>query len=106
MYKAYLEEREGKSLIYTDKGYATYLIVDNEIYLEDIYVKPEFRQTREAWKMADQIAEIGKESGCKYMSGSVVPSAPGATRNMKMMISYGFDLAFAKDNFIGFIKEI
>lgn len=115
LYKQYVEElHPGKSVYYNNEGFAVYVIRDftiegmdgKEVYIEDIYTKPEFRRTHSAAKLADKIAEIGKEQGVKYMTGTVVPSANNSTRSLQMMLGYGFKLWFSDTNIIWFIKEI
>ena len=111
LYKEYLNElHDGKSVIHNETGFIVYWIrgegKDREVYIEDIYTRPEFRLTKSAAKLADQVAVIAKENGCTYMTGSVVPSANNSTISLKMMIGYGFELAGSQDNFIWFSKEI
>jgi len=115
LYKQYVEElHPGKSVYYNDQGFAVYIIRDftiegmggKEVYIEDIYTKPEFRRTHAAAKMADAIALIAKERGVKYMTGTVVPSANDSTRSLQMMLGYNFKLWFSDANIIWFIKEI
>ena len=108
LYKDYLNElHDGKSVIYNDSGFAVYWIRgEGEIYIEDIYTKPEYRRTHAAAKLADLVAEIGRENKCTVMTGSVVPSANNSTISLKMMLGYGFQLYSCQDNIIWFTKEI
>lgn len=107
MYKAYLEERTpGKSVYYNDYGFATYHINGEEVYIEDLYVKPEYRKEGIAASLADSIAVTAKAAGCKVMTGSVVPSAVNSTTSMKVLLAYGFRLHKSLDNFIIFVKDL
>ena len=107
MLKNYYEElHDGKSVIYDDHGFATYWIRGEEVYIEDIYVKKEYRRTHAASQFADKVAKLGIENGCTYMTGTVVPSANNSTISMKMMIGYGFDLWIAQDDIIWFKKAL
>lgn len=107
LYEEYLKEIDNNRHVYYDEtGFATYNIVGEECYIEDIYVKPEFRRSHKASKIADKIVEIAKERQCKYLTGSVIPSAANAERSLKVLLGYGLRLEKAENNIIWFIKEI
>ena len=106
LFSFYLKERENLEVLECDAGFAIYQIVDDMIYLKDIYVVPSERQTGLAKWMADQIAEIGRDAGCKKMIGSVSPIANNATLGMKAILSYGFSLLKSTESLILFSKEI
>ena len=106
MYREYLEELGSRDIVESENGFATYLITGKECYIEDIYVKKEFRKTKEASKLADKIVKIAKEKGCTLLTGSVVPTANNSTRSLKVLLGYGFKLHSANDNFIVFSKEL
>ena len=106
-YKRYLEElHPGKSVYSDERGFAVYWIRGEECYIEDIYVEREHRKSRGSHALADAVAKLAHEKDCKYMTGSVVPSANGATLSLKMMLSYGFKVHSAENNLILFIKEL
>ena len=105
-YANYIKEREGFEMVETDRGFATYRILGEEVYIRDIYVHSDFRQTGEASRIADMIAEIAKLQGCKHMAGTVCPSAKGSTESLKVLLGYGFKLFKSQDDFIIFKKEL
>ena len=106
LYGEYIQEREGKSIIENDFGFATFLINGDECYVCDIYIKKEHRIKNIASKFTDEIADIGREMGCKYLLGTVTPSLRGATVSMKAQLAYGFKIHAAKDDFIFLRKEL
>lgn len=106
LYSEYIQERENKSIVEHDKGFATYKIIGLECYIIDIYVKPEARKEGLASKMADEITEIAKSKGCKILSGSVYPAANGSTESLKVLLAYGFKLHDAQNGMISMYKEI
>jgi ribosomal protein S18 acetylase RimI-like enzyme len=107
MYKAYLEElHDGKSIVSTDYGFASYWIREKECYIEDIYTKPEYRKAEYASKLADLIAQIAIEQKCKYLTGSVIPTANNSTKSLKVLLGYGFKLCLAEENLIWFKKDL
>lgn len=106
LYAQYVLERQGKQILEHAQGFATYSFIDNAVYIEDIFVQKEYRQTGLAAHMADLICEIAKEKGYKKLFGSVVPSANGSTDSLKVLLAYGFKLDSSANNFIAFSKEI
>lgn len=102
----FLEEREGKSILESEKGFATYYFIDDAVYMENIFVHPEHRLGGETFKMADEIADIAKSKGYKKMLGSVVPTAKGASLSLKLLLNHGFKLDSATNNFIVVKKEL
>ena len=106
LYGSYLKERENKEIVESDQGFATYTYLNDGVYIEDIYVHPDHRQSHIASTFADQIANIAKEKGFKKMYGSVVPSTNHSTESVKVLFAYGFRLYSSEKNFILFVKEI
>ena len=99
-------EREGFGIVENEFGFATYRCAGEECYLRDLYVVPEKRQTKIASQMADKVADIAKQYGCKYMLGTVSPQDKNATRNIQALIQYGMKLARSSNDLLCFVKEI
>lgn len=111
MYKEYLEElHEGKSLIKSDWGFASYWIRQTEhgkeCYIEDIYIKKEKRKLKEASELANLITKKAIEENCNFLTGSVVPSANNSTISLKVLLGYGFKLWCSDNNIIWFRKNL
>lgn len=106
LYANYVKEREGKEILESEHGFATYQIAGPECYIKDIYIVPEMRTSGLAGKMADEIAVIAKEKGCKFLSGSVCPTANESTTSLRVLLSYGFKLAKSEVNLIWMVKEL
>lgn len=106
LYGDYILEREGREIVESEHGFASYKIMGSECYIQEIYVVPEMRTTKIASQMADKIAELAKEKGCKYLTGSVCPTMNGATTSLRVLLSYGFKLAKSEENLIWMIKEL
>lgn len=106
LYADYIKEREGLGCVESERGFATYSITEQECYLRDIYVAPEFRRSGECYKMADEVVAIARRAGCRYLTGTVVPSAAGSTESLKVLLNYGMRLMKASPDLIVFIKEI
>lgn len=106
LYGKYIQERLGKFIVEEEWGFATFSIGPTGCYLEDIFVDALFRGENRSFELADRVAEEAKAKGCKILWGSVVPSAKGATISMNVLLSYGFEVDSATDNFVVLRKEI
>jgi|SRR5580698_4575598 GNAT superfamily N-acetyltransferase len=91
LYAEYIKEREGKDIVESEKGFATYQIFDNgDCYIQDIYVAPEFRKTGLAVDMQKEIAQIAKEKGCSALMGSISLDDKNASRNLRIMLNENY----------------
>ncbi len=105
MFKEYLEERTEKRMIQADFGFVIYSYHEKTVYIEDIYVKKEFRQKGSASGLADIVCKEAIGLGCTTLIGSVDPKAKGATTSLKVLLAYGMEV-FNCDNLIWFKKEL
>jgi len=110
LYGEYIKEKQGDGIVERTEGFATYRYLRNkdqvQVYVIDIYVRPEFRKSGLASAIADEIAEIAKKEGATEMLGTVNPSANGATESLKVLLGYGMRLKSASENLIIFGKGI
>lgn len=106
LYADYLKERSNREIIEDDKGFATFYINGDTAYIEDIFVKKEYRKSGAASNYADQIVVIAKERQCKKLYGTVIPSANNSTISLKVLLGYGFELDNCLNNIIVLKKDI
>jgi ribosomal protein S18 acetylase RimI-like enzyme len=106
LYADYLRERTDKRILEDEKGFVTYYFINDGVYLEDIYVSPDYRHSGVASEMADKVAEIAKEQGCTKMFGTICPAANNSTEGLKVLLAYGFRLDSCVNNFIALKKDI
>ena len=106
LYGMYIKELGNRDILETEKGFATYSFFEDSVYIEDIFVHPDYRNTNEASDMADEIGKIAKEKGYKKMIGSVVPGHKGSTTSIKVLLAYGFKLDGVNNNFILLKKDL
>lgn len=102
----YLKEREGYDSLITDEGFAVYKIMGQECYIKDIYVHPDYRKKGVASELADAIAEIAKQKGCKTLIGSVSTDCGNPTDSTKVLLAYGMTITAAIHGGILFKKGI
>jgi GNAT superfamily N-acetyltransferase len=109
MFNEYATEKGlGPRLFYIEgSGFATYHIHKNgECYIEDIYVVKEKRKEKIASKMADEIAKIAKDHGCRILTGSVNLEINDFESSQKVLRAYGFKYAGTTDNVEAYAKEL
>ena len=106
LFGQYIKERTNREIIENHIGFATYVIEKDSIYIEDVYVLPEYRKNNVASDFVDQIAQIAKDKGLSKILTSVVPSANGSTISLMVCLKCGFKLDSSTNNFILLLKEI
>lgn len=106
LYARYLAERESYSIIEDEIGFASFKIFDDKVYLRDIYVLPEHRQSGYATKLADKVVEVAKRAGCKIMMGSVDPRLNGRDQSVAALMGYGLKISHVQGHLVVFEKGI
>lgn len=106
LYADYIKEREGLDLVSVEMGFATYKIHEEVVYIQDIYVAPEYRRGHVATELAEKIAGMGKEAGCKYITGSVCLSVGNPTDSMRVLLAYGMEFLNLQGDMMYFKKEL
>lgn len=106
MFGAYIKERTGKEILETEYGFASYYYINDCCYVEDMYIKPEYRKTGQGSKFFDDIGKIAKEFGYKKLYCTVVPTTNGSTESLKFVLSCGFQLDTSANNFIVFSRNL
>lgn len=108
MWGDYIKEHRGDEIIENEQGFASYRRLPDRkaIYIVDIYIKPEFRKTKAASAIADEVVGIAIKEGCTQLLGSVVPFGKNATASLKVLLAYGFELESATADLIVFKKDI
>lgn len=105
-YAHYLYERQNKSIIEDENGFATYYYFNDICYIEELYVKRDARKTGVARGYADTIVADAKAKKAKTLMGSVNLNTNGATDGMKCFLAYGMELQSADKNMIYLTKSL
>jgi GNAT superfamily N-acetyltransferase len=118
LYADYMRETHGFETIIEseaneDVGFAVFKFIDDHedstrrgLYLQDMYVKPELRDTVIARRLADRVSGVGKEAGCRWLYTSVDPSAIDPTNSVRAIIRYGFELMSVKGSALYWKKSL
>lgn len=107
LYADYIKERLGDEIVETEHGFLTYrYIAPNSVYIIDLYIVPEARQSDKASAMADLIVEAAKLKGCTKMIGTVATASKTSTLSLKVLLGYGMRLISSTNEFLVFEKDI
>lgn len=103
----FLKEQTGSEFFVNEKGFVEYCFPnDQECYIPNIYVKPEFRREGAAKCLADKVAVIARGLGIKSLIGSVTLSARNVDRSIDVLRGYGMSLHSASPSMLIFKKEL
>lgn len=112
MYSKYLKESQNKEMLETPYGFLTYGfncvpgVSFPHCYIEDLYVVPSVRKTHVATEMADKVADIARERGCKLLFGSVNAKSSDPNRSLLVLQAYGMRLCSIATDTLYMIKDL
>jgi ribosomal protein S18 acetylase RimI-like enzyme len=108
IYGDYIKELRGDEIIENRQGFVTYRFINDgkTVYVIDVYIKPEFRNTGAMRAMADEVVKHAKERGCVELWGTVVPYLRNSTISVKALLGYGLSLHSSAADMIVFRKDI
>jgi ribosomal protein S18 acetylase RimI-like enzyme len=109
LYKQYLKEREDLEVLENPYGFISFKFDEENksCFIQDWYVKPEYRVKGVGHKLADLVDQIANKKGIKTMIGQVDTWAPEPTRNIKAVMAHGYKILDILDNrIIRLYKEL
>lgn len=110
LYKQYVKEREDLETIERDgKGFLLYKISDDphrHLYIADLYVTPDFRESRIATEMADEAVSQAKEKDVNIAYCQVDKEANNWELSKHVIECYGFKRYEEVGAILVFFKEI
>lgn len=106
MYFDYIKERENLDHIATESGFITFRIEGENCLISDYYVKPEFRRLHKGKFFADQVLELCKERGVKFVWCQSDESANGHEAARKSILKYGFRESKKHDSVYTYILRV
>ena len=106
MFKDYVKERLPNSeVIETEEGFIYYHVFGTECYIEDIYIKPEYRGMKISREFeAMVISQV--EGICDCLTATVNIKANGAAESYRKLIGAGYEAIGTRDSAILFQKEL
>jgi GNAT superfamily N-acetyltransferase len=102
MFAEYFLEEYGRETLQTDKGFIMYVVHKEsaEVFITDLYTKPDFRKGVEPRKLFRKVLDIAKENHCEritcLLSHGIQPKER-TTRKLRAMLALGFQTVGAKN---------
>lgn len=110
MWKDYLREKEGKETFEFEHGFITYLVHGEnvkEIYISDMYIKPEFRKSGYLRSFIKEIEKVAQERNCVRMTAHIFLNSKNPEEPLVVDLKYGFKIFKITDNsVIHLVKEL
>lgn len=106
LYAEYYEERTGGQVLEVEGGFVAYKVTGQEVFIDEIYVRPALRKTKSGAGMLDRVGDESRALGCKFMTCSICPAANGSSEALAAAIAYGFRLHSTDADRVFLAKEI
>ena len=106
LYEEYVLERMNAKVIRNNNGFIVYRIKGEHGFIEELYIRFPMRKLGIATDLADQVVNICKENGCKYLQCSTDDRANGVEFSKIAILSYGFVKAQEDGSITRYIMEI
>lgn len=101
LYGEYIAEREGKHILEDERGFITYIFLpDGVCFINDMYIKPEYRRNGVGTVFFNALCEISREFGCNKIMATVCPQTNNATDSLKAILAVGFELKASTNTLI------
>lgn len=106
LYAQYIAEREGSGIIENEDGFLVYEIGNGWLFIKDIFVTKEKRNSKLASKMADEAVSKAIEQGVTMMFSHVDIRALNWQESVKFIEKYGCEPVKLENNLLYFQKKI
>ena len=71
MYQQYVHDKNGENVVVREHGFYIYVQSGSELWVQDIFVKPESRKHGVAKDFICELLNIAKEKRCSHLVGRV-----------------------------------
>ena len=76
-YAQYLDELSDRKMYEDEKGFFIYRVTDTEFYVQEVFVKKEYRRKGITQEYFNKVKELAKEHECTYLLGSICTMTNG-----------------------------
>ncbi len=106
MYWTYIKERLGLEVLEKPEGFALFKVIDDGVYLQEMYVKPECRWSGIGKQFVEEIGNEARAQGFKKLYTSCVPSGLTSDSALRAILACGFKLVSCEKDIIYLVKEL
>lgn len=90
-YGLYLEELEDIEILESNRGFASYKIKGDELWIYDVFVRPDYRGCGIAKRYFEELEDVAKKNDCKYIKTLTNTNNNGWEKSTKMLTDYGYE---------------
>ncbi len=90
LWARYIEELRDTRFIEYEWGFISWSLMEECIYLEDIYIVPEKRREGLALRLVEEAEEIGRKAGKAFSMAVIRLENKGHTESLKAHLAAGF----------------
>ncbi len=106
LYKLYIKERENAELYHDEHGFFVYKFDNDEMQVNEIFVKKEYRSIGIGAKYSSMIDKIAKENNCKAIYGFVCLKDPNWQGSYKFQEKMGYKFLRNEDTLFILKKDL
>src|ERR1700675_4575174 len=107
LYADYVKERLGRGSLYDDNGFVIFEFMQNEfLYLVDMYLKPEARNTKVGSQYLEKIKEIAKENKKTKIITTIDLKAKTKDLALLCALKGGFHISEGKNDVLFLTMEL
>lgn len=101
-----MKERLGMETIFSDSGFITYWVRGDNVFISDLYVMPHRRRSREAWKLADKVAQVAIAKGKQYLTSRCDLNTATSLAAYEAQRAYGFTKIREEGTVVDLVKDL
>jgi GNAT superfamily N-acetyltransferase len=105
-YALYAKERMNEDTLEDDRGFTTYEIINDCLWIKDMFVRKEYRGQKVAREFFNTLFELAKERNCKELKSHVDVKTNGWNLSYDMLVREGFIPYVFDEQMIYLVKEI
>ncbi len=80
---------KGYIVVETERGFISAIIHEDTCFIDNLYVKPEYRGTSSALQLALQVTKIAEDKGCNWLTAEVYKSDADYAYNVSLHRHFG-----------------
>ena len=103
-YGLYLEELEGIEIIESNRGFASYKIKDDELWVYDVFVRPDYRGCGIASRYFQELEHIARNNDCRAMVTLTNMNNNGWEKSTQMLKDHGYKIFSTLEDGTLFLK--
>jgi GNAT superfamily N-acetyltransferase len=105
-YKQYIKERKGLDLYEDEYGFFTYQIQDNKMFIQDLFVLPEFRNSGVGESYSKKIDKLALDNNCTHNVCTVCVRAKNYIDSLNFIKKMGYQVTNDEYTLVYLIKEL